>query len=137
MTMDYDGQCTCGSVKVTIELPEQIEHFVPRACDCDFCTSRSIKYLSHPDAVLFIESSTPLEIQKQGSNQADFLTCRHCHDVIAASIDLKGVKIGSLNATILNDYTSLKTAEIASPKLLSREEKIQRWKSVWLSIIMK
>lgn len=137
MAIEYVGSCSCGAVKVRIELPEAIENYSPRACDCDFCTSRNIQYLSHPDGALFIETSTPLEVQKQGSNQADFLTCRNCNDVSAVSIGIEGNRIGALNSTILDDYLRLKKAEVASPKLLTAHNKVQRWKSLWLPISVK
>ncbi|WDE06312.1 aldehyde-activating protein [Thalassomonas viridans] len=134
MTFQYPGKCSCGNVEVTITLPEKLAAYAPRACDCDFCTARNIQYLSHPDGSLVINSATSLEVYRQGSNQADFLACNRCDDVIAASLKTGDGILGALNATLLSDYAMLKTPEAVSPKLLSAGDKVNRWRSVWLKV---
>ncbi len=79
------GACPCTRVKIRLMLPEPIEQYSPRACDCNFCIAREIAYLSDPRGSLDIDSTEPIEIQRQGSNQAGFLTCAACHTVIAVS----------------------------------------------------
>lgn len=136
MTYQYSGQCSCSSVNVTLELPRELNVYAPRACDCEFCTSRQIEYLSHPDGLLNIKSINALDYQKQGSEQAVFITCQTCKDVIAAAIDLENKVIGALNATLLTDYHQLQNAEVVSPKLLTANEKIDRWKTVWQKLLI-
>jgi len=128
------GKCRCGQTKVKISLPKTLEHYSPRACDCDFCTSRKISFLSHSDGELEIESAKPLDVQKQGSNQASFITCQSCKSVIAGVLTLENKLIGALNSTLLFDFISLQKATIVSPKKLEPKEKIERWKTVWLNI---
>jgi hypothetical protein len=128
------GKCSCGQTKVTLNLPETLDHYSPRACDCDFCISKNISYLSHPDGELKIESIESLEIQKQGSNQANFITCNCCKSVIAASLQLENNLIGALNSTLLSSFSLLQESTKVSPKLLGEKEKIDRWKTVWLNI---
>ncbi len=128
------GKCSCGKTRVTIHLPETLDQYSPRQCDCDFCVSRNISYLSHPDGELAIESKEPLEKQHQGSNQADFITCNHCKTVIAAALQLENKLIGALNASLLLNSSSLKKSTVVSPKVLSPKEKVERWKTVWLKI---
>lgn len=130
----HSGQCECGQTKVKIRLPDSLCEYNPRACDCDFCLARGITYLSHPDGELAIESDMPLEIQKQGSNQASFITCTQCKTVIAASLQQSGRLIGALNAQLLSDFSQLQPAVTVSPKKLDASEKVARWQTLWLNI---
>ena len=128
------GKCSCGQTKVKLSLPETLDHYSPRACDCDFCISRNISYLSHPDGELEIDSIESLLVQQQGSNQASFITCNCCKSVIAASLQLENVLVGSLNSTLLSNFSLLQEPTIVSPKALGAKQKIDRWQAVWLNI---
>ncbi|WP_413702158.1 hypothetical protein ACLKMH_12110 [Psychromonas sp. KJ10-10] len=128
------GKCTCGQTKVKISLPETLDKFSPRACDCDFCVSRNISYLSHPEGELEIESAFPLKILKQGSNQASFITCSSCKSVIASSLQLEDKLVGALNSPLLSDFSLLQNPTIVSPKKLKAQEKVERWQKLWLNI---
>jgi hypothetical protein len=132
MLISNFGKCRCGQTTIKISLPETLEQYSPRACDCDFCMSRNISYLSHPDGELEIESKAALDIQRQGSNQASFITCSRCGTVIAASMQLENSLIGALNATLLSDFSLLQQPTIVSPKVLGAKEKVERWQTVWL-----
>ncbi|WP_448548031.1 aldehyde-activating protein [Thalassotalea fusca] len=120
----HQGKCPCGNVTVKITLPDDLSSYHPRACDCDFCTARDISYLSNPAGLLVITTDVPLTAQKQGSNQASFITCSSCQTVIAASLQQDTVFIGALNATLLFDVSKLGTPARVSPKLLNAKKLI-------------
>lgn len=128
------GKCDCGETKVKISLPKKLGQYRPRSCDCDFCISRSISYLSHPDGELEIKSTLPLDVQRQGSNQASFITCSHCKSVIAATLQLEDKLIGALNSTLLSDALLLQQPVTVSPKKLIAQEKYERWQTLWLNV---
>ena len=123
------GKCACGQTKVKISIPETLDKLSPRACDCDFCVSRNILYLSHPEGELEIESAVPLRILKQGSNQASFITCSRCKSVIASSLQLQDILVGALNSSLLSDFSLLQKPVIVSPKTLTAQEKVERWQN--------
>ena len=127
----YSGTCHCTKVRITLNLPRTLGSYSARKCDCDFCMQRDIRYLSDPQAALLINSSVELHMQKQGSEQALFVTCSECLDVIAATIDTDKGLIGAINATLLQDAEQLQPASIVSPKKLSAEDKVARWLTVW------
>jgi len=131
------GQCRCGKTSVVIGLPEPLEQYSPRQCDCDFCMSRNILYLSNPEGKLIIESVSDLVSEQQGSKQAAFLSCAYCHTVIAATIQSGDKLIGAVNSTLLAEFNKLQPATLASPKHLSATEKVTRWQSLWLAITIK
>jgi len=131
---NHGGKCECGGVTVSLSLPASLDQYKPRQCDCDFCTSRNISYISHPHGELQIESANSLESLKQGSNQASFITCGNCKTVIAASINLDNKILGSLNAQLLDNFSILQKPVIVSPQILSAKEKVSRWQSNWGNI---
>jgi hypothetical protein len=132
--LDNTGTCECGKVEITMSLPDVLASYTPRQCDCEFCTSRGICFLSHPDGKLRIQTVRPLDIAKQGSNQASFLTCSYCKTVIAASIQLSNNVIGALNAKLLSNFYLLQKPVVVSLKNLEAKEKISRWQSNWCNI---
>ena len=124
----------CGEIKFTISLPTTLDKYSPRKCDCNFCISKNISYISDPVGKLEIECEASVEIMKQGSNEADFITCSNCKSVIVASLQLNHQLIGALNSTLLFDSFVLQPPINVSPKLLTVKEKIERWQACWLTI---
>ena len=128
------GNCSCGSVKLLLSLPDEIHNYIPRACDCDFCMERQITYLSDPEGKLTIHSKNKLVSVRQGSEQAIFLTCNQCNDVVSVVCKFGTVYKGAINATLLKDFEQMKESQVVSPKYLSAKEKLKRWSSLWLSV---
>lgn len=130
----HEGACKCGKVQVTLKLPKPLSVYSPRKCDCGFCMQRGISYISDANGELHIYSDSELAALSQGSEQAKFLTCSHCHDVIAASIETADGVIGALNATLLEQAQQLMPVTVVSPQQLSAEDKLMRWQTVWQAI---
>lgn len=131
------GKCSCGQTKVVISLPQPLAQYSPRKCDCDFCMARNVAYLSDPDGELAIESLLPFDsfdIVQQGSNQASFIICTGCKFVIAGVIELEDKLMGALNATLLSNVSQLQQPTLVSPQKLAAQDKLARWKSLWLLI---
>lgn len=127
----YLGKCDCGATEVAISLPMELSHYAPRACDCDFCTSRQVAYLSDPQGVIEIKSRVPLHSLQQGSNQATFLSCSTCSTIMCVTYSKGSVRVGTVNATRLDDKALLQPAVSVSPQRLSPEEKTERWLALW------
>ena len=136
----YSFSCQCGKVSGNIFLPKTLSEYSPRECDCDFCMSRGIQYLSDPQGKILVESvanSEPhLEVLKQGSNQADFLQCANCKQVIMTSVGLKNIRMGALNVQTLKSKDQLSEPLSVSPKLLSPQEKLERWQDIWCVLLL-
>lgn len=130
----YYASCQCGYTNIKISLPQALNQYTPRQCDCDFCTARGICYLSDPNAILAIENSqenTPFTLQQQGSNQANFVTCNNCQTVVAAVVQCDDRLLGAVNATLLEHVNEGVTA---SPKQLKPSQKLERWQSLWCDV---
>jgi hypothetical protein len=128
------GKCHCGKVTFSVELPEKLEKYSSRKCDCDFCTEQNISYLSHPEGVLEITFSEPFETIQQGSNQARFLVCSSCKDIVAGVYQFHNHLMGAVNARLVNKFVRLQKPTSVSPKSLTPKEKLSRWESVWLKV---
>ena len=95
----YYGKCACGNAEYSITLPQDLSCYTPRACDCDFCTSRKVEYLSDSAGRIEIRSVLPLQRLKQGSNQATFLSCPTCATILGVAYITDKVSVGAVNAT--------------------------------------
>ncbi len=134
MKKSYLGQCSCGNAKIIVKLPLELTKMQARQCDCDFCVSRGISYLSDAEGELQLSCDQPLLQQTQGSNQAQFLTCSNCQTVVAVVFRFKEGLRGALNATLLADAKLISETVAISPKLLDADEKRRRWEKVWLTV---
>jgi len=134
MRISNSGNCHCGKVIFSIELPDALDKYSPRKCDCDFCMERNLSYLSHPDGTLEIKCSSPFKVINQGSNQAMFLVCSDCGDVVAVAYPFHDCVKGAVNAGLLNGSADLREPKFVSPKQLVPKEKLNRWNSLWFRV---
>lgn len=130
----YLGLCSCGKVKVELLLPHELSGYAPRACDCAFCTIHDVAYLSDPDGQFTITCEYPPKMAQQGSNQASFLMCASCGDVLCATYSFDNKLKGALNVKVLNDFPHLAKAQVVSPRQLSPQQKVARWKRLWSTV---
>lgn len=127
----YRATCNCGNVTVEFSCPQNISRYASRKCDCDYCVQRGIEYLSDPKGQVTFISKSPLQHEKQGSEQATFLLCATCQVVVGVCYIDTDVSIGSINITIFEQFKALQESVIVSPKRLEKVEKVQRWRDVW------
>jgi hypothetical protein len=100
----YCGKCSCGEVAIQFSSPQKISNYKSRRCDCDYCMQRGIEYLSDPQSQITFISTRSLRHEKQGSEQATFLLCLNCHNVVGACYINKNICVGSLNSRLLEQY---------------------------------
>jgi hypothetical protein len=103
-------------------------------CDCDYCISRNISYISDPSGIIKIKADVNTETEVQGSEQARFLVCSVCKDVIAATLQKKDEIEGALNANLLNDVNAMMPSVNISPKAFNPVEKLERWTRLWSKV---
>jgi len=132
--MDYSSSCQCGVVRVNLTLPNTLEDYEPRECDCEFCRLHNITYISDPDGCLSIEAAGTLKQSKQGSGQATFWQCSSCNQMVAVTHDLVGELKGAVNGQLFSKQYKLGKSVAVSPRLLSPSEKRDRWKTAWLQV---
>lgn len=132
--MHYSASCSCGEVTIQFSLPNLIESYEPRQCDCDFCMARGLSYLSDPDGTLTITSAKPLKGLQQGSNQASFLQCTGCDEVVAVTCQYETELRGAASSKLFAKCYQLASSAPVSPKLLSAIDKRERWLTIWARV---
>jgi hypothetical protein len=73
---------------------------------------------------------------RQGSNTAEMLLCRTCGVLVGALYRESSRLFGTLNAKALGSGVSFGPEKSVSPKLLSADQKVQRWRDLWFSDVL-
>ena len=133
----YKGSCKCGNIALTIELPLGEDIGEARKCDCDFCMSYSALYVSNPKGrVCFeIKEAKKVEKKRQGTNTAFFLICGVCNVLVSANYEENQNMYSSVNVTCIQNI-KLSGSMLVSPRLLDKEQKINRWQELWFKRII-
>lgn len=134
-TMTLHGGCHCETVKIEFIAHGTIFSMPPRACDCSFCQKQGAAYLSDANGALAIVCNKPedLVFYRQGSENARFLMCAHCGILVAVTFSRDATVYGAVNALCLDTFAQFPAPEPSSPQLLSAEEKISRWTTLWMA----
>lgn len=129
------GGCHCGAVSLEVELSREPGSYHPRACDCDFCSEREAAYVSDPAGRLRVNTCflADLRTERQGSQQAEFLSCQACGALLAVRWQDGDRAYGAVNARTLEDYAAFGIAQAASPKQLDAAQKTERWRGLWFA----
>ena len=103
--MRIHGGCDCNNIEIFWYIYGQT--LVPRACQCEYCSSRSAAYVSRPDTgfeatIHSSESHRPIQ---HGSNSAIFHECSTCEQVVFVTAEVDGELYGALNANQFNDQS--------------------------------
>lgn len=129
-----NGGCRCRNISITLELTREPSYYSPRTCDCNFCQAHGAAYVSDPAGSLWIHIDQPSDVQRmrQGSMAAEFLVCR-CNDLVAVLYGSGEKLLAAVNAKMLEQSNRLGVATPVSPKTLSAEQKVERWKTAWFA----
>lgn len=128
------GGCHCGRLRVAFSTRLDPSSIEPRACDCSFCQKHGAAYVSDPNGQLSIAMADPRDLRRyrQGSNAAEFLVCGRCGVLVAVIFEHESRIHGAVNARCLDATTSLGPVVPASPQWLAAEEKVARWRQLWV-----
>lgn len=128
------GGCHCGSVRLVYLASSPVAETAPRACDCSYCRKHGAAYVSDPSGSLRIRVSGEggLLSYRQGSEAALFRMCAQCGVLVAVTYEQGGRWFAAINAGCLDDRDAFAPVVDASPQLLSREQKVERWTRLWV-----
>ena len=132
---EIHGGCYCGNIRLDGALSRELSEYSPRACDCDFCQKHGSAYVSDPRGTLRIRVGNESELNRfrQGSNTAEMLVCRTCGVLVGALYRDGNRLFGTLNARALDCRASFGADKTVSPKSLSADLKVQRWRDIWFA----
>jgi len=134
-THKYAGGCHCGNIAVEMKLTGRPDSYNPRACDCDFCRKHAASYISDPHGRLevIVKDEANVSIYRQGSEIADCLVCGVCGVLVGISYEEDGRVYATVNSKAIGRGADFGAEIAVSPKTLSDQDKVQRWKNVWFS----
>jgi hypothetical protein len=128
-------KCVCVTIELDIEFNQDLKSLVPRKCDCDFCCENNLVYISDPlgKVKLSVGEIDDFQIVRQGSQTADFLSCKQCNNILLVVYQDNEKTFCALNYQLLDNKIYFNKVITVSPKLLSPKEKQARWKQVWFN----
>ena len=131
----YKGGCHCKNIVLEMKLHGELNSYISRTCDCDFCLKHGASYISdkNGELAITITQKSKLSRYKHGDRIADFLICQICGVLVGACYQYQGHLYATVNSRTLHEYTELDRYMMVSPKKLNSIEKNQRWKEVWFS----
>jgi hypothetical protein len=129
------GGCYCGNILLELHLTNEPGSYHPRACDCGFCRKHGAAYISDAQGSLRIRINDQRRsgTYRQGSELAEMLLCTHCGVLIGALYRTEGRAYASVNVKVIEAAESFGVEQPVSPKKLSPEAKVARWKELWFS----
>ncbi len=137
MSKTYTGGCKCGRVQIELQIPNPLEDYTARACQCDYCQLNGGVFFSDPEGCATISGQQHLIRETQGSNQADMLLCSGCGSLVGATFVHEGRCLGTVSALIIGNDRWLASATPVSPETLSPEEKADRWSRLWMPVAFR
>lgn len=128
--MLYKGSCNCNRWQLEVETTKHLEHYNPRDCDCNYCQEHPSRVISDPGmSVAFIGEG--FLVRQNGDRLANFYHCRDCKVLLAVGCCFDGQLRGAVNSNLLDESSQLGQPVQIQPRLLSAEEKQQRWRKLW------
>lgn len=132
---NYQASCECGKTTIRLNLQLPLKELIARACDCDYCQARQLHWLSDKGARATLIAQAGLSKEQQGDNLAHFLFCSQCGQGVAVTRQFNDVLKGAVNASVFG-LDKIKQTEVASPRQLPPEQKINRWQTLWMPITL-
>jgi hypothetical protein len=132
------GGCYCGNIRVIVSFSQYLSTYEPRACDCAFCLKHAAAYVSDPNGSLQLQIRNELEVNRfrQGSDTAEMLLCRTCGVLVGALYGESDRLFGTLNVKALESRESFGSEQPVSPKSLSADQKVRRWRELWFPDVL-
>ncbi len=129
--MDITGGCDCDNIQITWQLTEHA--LTPRACQCDYCVSKSAAYVTQPGTGfdVSIRSGKMHKEVQHGSKTAVFHECLNCEQVIFVTAEIDGGLYGALNANHLNNKESFSRCVELDFSSQTALQKTERWRKNW------
>ena len=130
MYMLYKGSCRCNDWQVVVSYPGEMKDLNPRVCDCNSCKNKPFGVISDPTMDISLKGNR-VSTTQNGDQIANFYFCSSCGDFLAVGCKINGLLRGAVNTNLLHAKKELGASIQIQPRLLSADEKINRWDKLW------
>lgn len=129
--MTMRGSCECNNIKIAWQIVDC--SLVPRACQCEYCLSKSAAYVSKAGTKFeaVIQNKNLYKIIQHGSNCAKFYECANCSQVVFVTAEIEGEIYGALNANCLHNKLGFSPSIQTNVSAQSADQKRERWRQNW------
>ena len=132
---DFPGQCHCGNISVVFQSDKDAKDFVPRICECTFCTKHSARWISDSAGKIDVTIKDASQVSRYafGHKTAEFITCSTCGVTLLAVSKIEGNYHAVLNVNVLDDQGSFTGTESAFDYDAESElSRLDRRKKNWI-----
>jgi hypothetical protein len=138
-TMEHQGGCHCGNLRIRIRLTRPPADTLTRSCACTFCRSHGTRTVSDPDgkADLWASDWSLVEKYRFGSRTADYLLCRRCGVYVGAVCETPAGWRSVINTLCLDDRAAF-SGEAERPDYDGEavEARLARREAKWMPAAM-
>ena len=132
----HSGACHCGAVSYRFTTHRPLTEFIPRACDCDFCTAHGATYISDPQGALTLHYHNRVHLYHQGSNTSDFVICPTCGVLTCVLCAVDEHLYAVINSRTINGETA--PPQTTHLDHQPTEQRLSRRQNTWIgNVIVK
>jgi hypothetical protein len=134
--MVMKGSCSCNNIEITWHVIDR--SLIPRACQCDYCISKSAAYVSKSGTrfEVGIHSRRLHKTIRQSSNSAVFHECANCKQLVFVTWEKADEVFGALNSIHLTNTHGFSPPLKVDFSSQTPQEKQDRWQQNWCSPVI-
>ncbi|CAA0125022.1 Uncharacterised protein [Halioglobus japonicus] len=129
--MSIRGGCNCNNIEIVWHT---VDHsLVPRECQCDYCISKNVSYVSKAGTrvEVTIRKESLHYVHQHGTMSAKFHECGNCGELVFVTAEIDEEIYCSLNASCLNNPSGFSSPVKMELYDQTETEKRNRWRQNW------
>jgi hypothetical protein len=134
--MVMKGSCSCNNIEIIWHVIDR--SLIPRACQCDYCVSKSAAYVGKSGTrfEVVIHNESLHKTIRHGSGSALFHECANCKQLVFVTWEKADELFGVLNSVHMNNTQGFSTPLDVDFSSQTVEEKQDRWQKNWCNPVI-
>ena len=134
--MSIRGGCKCNNIQILWHTVDR--SLVPRECQCPYCLSKIISYVSKSGTrvEVSIHNESLHNVYQQGTKSATFHECGNCDDLVFVTAEIDGELYCSLNSNCINNPFGFSDSVKMELHNQTAAEKKSRWRQNWCHLVL-
>ena len=129
--MSIRGSCKCNNIEIVWHTVDR--SLVPRECQCHYCLSKNISYVSKSGTrvEVNIRDERLHHVHQQGTRSAKFHECSNCGELVFVTAEIEEELYCSLNSNCISNPLGFSSAVKMQLHNQTATEKKDRWRQNW------